>query len=56
MFEWVHDRAGAPDPWDDDVELVPLALVDWIVGPSGLQPVAEIRYRVDCPVAPELFR
>lgn len=56
MYEWVADRSDDIDPWDDDIEAVPVSLVDHIVGPSGLQPVAEIRFRVDCPIAPELFR
>lgn len=56
MYEWVADRSDDIDPWDDDIEAVPVSLVDRIVGPSGLQPVAEIRFRVDCPIAPELFR
>jgi hypothetical protein len=56
MFEWVTGSGAEVDPWDDDVEAVPMSLVDRIVGPSGLQPVAEIRYRIDCPIAPELFR
>lgn len=56
MYEWVTGSGGDVDPWDDDVESVPVSLVDRVVGPSGPQPVAEIRYRVDCPIAPELFR
>jgi translation initiation factor 2B subunit (eIF-2B alpha/beta/delta family) len=56
MFDWVADRGADVDPWDDEVESVPVALVDKVVGPAGLQPVGEIRYRIDCPVAPELFR
>lgn len=56
MYEWVADRSDDVDPWDDDIEAVPVSLVDRIVGPSGPQPVAEIRFRVDCPIAPELFR
>jgi hypothetical protein len=56
MFDWVDDRVTDRDPWDDDVELVPIDLVDRVVGPSGAQPAAEVRYRVDCPIAPELFR
>lgn len=56
MFGWVTDRDDAREPWDAEVETVPVSLVDRIVGPAGLQPVAEIRYRIDCPVAPELFR
>lgn len=56
MFGWVTDRADAREPWDADLESVPVSLVDRIVGPAGLQPVGELRYRIDCPVAPELFR
>jgi hypothetical protein len=56
MFDWVLDRSVDVDPWDAELELVPVGLVDSIVGPSGPQPVGEIRFRVDCPIAPELFR
>jgi translation initiation factor 2B subunit (eIF-2B alpha/beta/delta family) len=56
MYEYVADRSADVDPWDDEVEAVPLALVDKLVGPSGLMAVAEVRFRVDCPIAPELFR
>ena len=56
MFEWVADRVADVDPWDDKVEPVPVDLIDAVIGPAGAQPVVEIRYRVDCPVAPELFR
>ena len=56
MFEWVADRGADVDPWDDDIESVPVSLVDRVVGPAGPQPVAEVRYRTDCPIAPELFR
>ena len=41
---------------EDDHEIVPLDLIDRVVGPSGPIPVAEARFRIDCPVAPELFR
>jgi len=56
MFDWVVARGTDIDPWDDDVETVPLGLIDKVAGPAGPQPVHEIRYRIDCPVAPELFR
>ncbi|MEQ8840735.1 MAG: hypothetical protein RIB98_07115 [Acidimicrobiales bacterium] len=56
MFDWVADRSADVDPWDDTVEALPLTLVDSVIGPSGPQPVAEIPYRIDCPIAPELFR
>ena len=44
------------DPWDADDELVPLDLVDRVVGPTGPLPLAEALRRTDCPVAPELLK
>ncbi|MCB1004804.1 MAG: hypothetical protein KDB35_11540 [Acidimicrobiales bacterium] len=46
---------AAAEPWEADDELVPLALVDQVVGPTGPQPVADALRRTDCPVAAELF-
>jgi hypothetical protein len=43
------------DPWDLDEEVVPLALVDQVCGPAGLELPAAAIGRTDCPVAPELF-
>lgn len=45
----------AAEPWDADDEVVPLDLVDSIVGPSGPLPVADALGRTDCPVAAELL-
>ena len=45
----------AADPWDLDEEVVPLTLVDEVVGPRGPQPPEVALRRTDCPVAPELF-
>ena len=45
----------AADPWDLDEEVVPLALVDRVCGPRGLESPADALRRTDCPVAPELF-
>lgn len=56
MWEHVRERAIDDEPWDADLEVVPLDLVDSVIGPGGPQPVAELAYRIDCPVAPELFR
>ncbi len=36
-------------------EVVSLACVDTVVGPSGLHPVSELRYRRECPIVLELF-
>lgn len=44
------------DPWDADDEVVPLDLVDRVVGPRGVHTVAEAIAQTDCPIAPELFR
>ncbi|MEZ5280528.1 MAG: hypothetical protein R2770_08630 [Acidimicrobiales bacterium] len=45
-----------PEPWGDDDEIVPLDMIDSIVGPVGLRDAAELRLRTDCVVAPELLR
>jgi hypothetical protein len=47
---------AACDPWDADEELVPLDLVDKVVGPDGPEDPADARRRTDCPIAPELFK
>jgi hypothetical protein len=44
------------DPWDRDDELVPVDLVDCVVGPSGAEAPAAALRRTDCPVTPELLR
>jgi hypothetical protein len=44
------------DPWLADDEVVPLDLVDQVVGPVGLQPPDVAVRRANCPVAPELLR
>jgi hypothetical protein len=47
---------GSAEPWELDDEVVPIDLVDEVVGPYGILPVDEALRRVDCPVAPELLR
>ncbi|HEX7165897.1 MAG TPA: hypothetical protein VF230_02840 [Acidimicrobiales bacterium] len=47
---------GADDPWDLDVDIVPLEWVTTVAGPSGPQPVEEAVRRADCPIVPELLR
>ena len=57
MFDpLVHRAIGELDPWEAPEELVPLELVDAVVGPAGAEPVAAAVARTDCPVCPELFR
>ncbi len=48
-------EAGA-DPWDRTDDVVPLALVDKVVGPDGPQVPADVAARADCPAVPELTR
>jgi hypothetical protein len=56
MWEPLRSRVVSAEPWDDDDEVVPLRLIDSIVGPSGPEPVDAALRRTDCPVAPELFK
>ncbi|MEM9521987.1 MAG: hypothetical protein AAGA37_21945 [Actinomycetota bacterium] len=56
MWEPLRDMVVSDEPWEDDHEVVSLDLIDRVVGPGGPVPVAEARFRIDCPVAPELFR
>lgn len=52
-------RRALPDgdePWEADLEVVPLRLVDAVVGPAGPEPVEMALARCDCPVVPELLR
>jgi hypothetical protein len=48
-------RIAAGDPLEADVEVVPLDLVDVVVGPDGGAPGGDLAVRADCPVAPELL-
>lgn len=49
-------RGGATAPWDSGRDLLPLELVDAMVGPTGPEPVAAGLRRGDVPDAPELRR
>jgi hypothetical protein len=55
LWEAACARLEDDEPWDADVEVVPLELVDTIVGPGGPSPAGE-PVRADCPVAPELLK
>jgi hypothetical protein len=48
--------AGAQEPWDRSVELVPVNLIADLVGPDGRLPAVDGLARAGCPVAPELLR
>src|SRR5690606_16298568 len=56
MWETMGSRLALGEPRDADDEIVPLELVDQVVGPYGPEPVADALKRTDCPVAPELFK
>lgn len=47
------DQAG--EPWELDEDLVPLSLVDAVVGPKGRESVEAMLRRTDTPVVPELL-
>ena len=49
-----HDQAG--EPWELDEEIVPLSLVDVVVGPRGRETLEAMHRRTDVPVVPELLR
>ena len=57
MWQALEQRLDeASEPWDADDEIVPIDLVDCIVGPAGPEGTADGIRRTDCPVTPELFR
>jgi translation initiation factor 2B subunit (eIF-2B alpha/beta/delta family) len=56
LWESIEQRLSAGDPWEADDEIVPLDLVDRVVGPHGPEPVADALKRTDCPVAAELLK
>ncbi|MGY6499965.1 MAG: hypothetical protein ACXIVQ_03565 [Acidimicrobiales bacterium] len=56
MWDVLVSRVDLDEPWDADDEIVPLDLVDRLVGPAGPEAVDVGLKRVDCPVAPELFK
>ena len=56
MWEPLRDMVVTDEPWEDDHEVVPVDLIDKVIGPGGPIPTAEAKFRIDCPVAPELFR
>ena len=57
LFDVIEGRLDEDaEPWDADDEVVPLDLVTSVAGPSGPEPPGEALRRVDCPIAPELFK
>lgn len=56
MWEALVRRLEDDMPWEADDDIVPVDLVDVIVRPSGVCAVPDALRRIDCPVAPELYR
>ncbi|MHB1445616.1 MAG: hypothetical protein ACYCZV_08185 [Acidimicrobiales bacterium] len=49
------DGTGA-EPWERSTELVPVDLIDRVIGPDGARPGPDLALGADCPVTPELLR
>ncbi len=43
-------------PWEAEDDVVPSDLCDVIVGRHGALPLADALRRIDCPIAPELYK
>ncbi|HWG72720.1 MAG TPA: hypothetical protein VG184_01565 [Acidimicrobiales bacterium] len=57
LWEALLERFDAGgEPWERDSEVVPVDLLDALVGPGGPVEVAEGLASATCPAAPELFR
>lgn len=57
LWEVVEARLDERDePWELDDEVVPLDLVSSVCGPQGPEAAEAALRRVDCPIAPELFK
>jgi hypothetical protein len=57
MWDALTGRLDAMgEPWELDDELVPIDLVDRVATPAGLLDVRDALTRIDCPIAPELFK
>jgi hypothetical protein len=55
LWEALVGRLDLEVPWEADVELVPLDLVDVVLGPGGRTTPDRAAARADCGVAPELL-
>jgi len=56
MWRYASAPLGGPDPWNLEDEVVPVELIDAMIGPTGKRPGDELRLRTDCVVAPELLK
>jgi hypothetical protein len=55
LWEALVARLEIEAPWEADVEVVPLDLVDVVLGPGGRTTADRAAARADCGVAPELL-
>ena len=56
MWDALAARLDDDMPWEADDDVVPSDLCDMLVGPAGPLPLADALRRIDCPIAPELFK
>ncbi len=54
IWQALLERVDGPEPWSAEHEVVPLRLVDCVIGAMGPMSVGQLRAEVDCPVADEL--
>lgn len=55
LWDALVGRLARDEAWAADVEVVPLDLVEVVVGPTGTMTAAEAASRVDCPAVAELL-
>lgn len=57
VFDALVSRWDVSDePWEAEEEIVPIDLVETIIGPDGPIPASALASLIDCPIAPELFK
>jgi hypothetical protein len=57
LFDAMGGRASVgPVPWENDTEIVPLALTNWVARPDGVLPTADLTMQPECPMSYELLR
>ena len=57
VWDAMVKRWDTPDePWELEDEIVPLDLIDSIIGPNAAVSPAQLGSLVTCPIAPELFK
>jgi hypothetical protein len=55
LWQVVRERIARDEPWEAPEEIVPLDLVDRMVGPKGGGPATDLATRADCAAVPELL-